>query len=88
MAAKTRRATAWGAPTADRQLLGAGRSGAWRAGRRGDIARRERSLEEALEIGALAILYVIDMPGPRSRVLELVCEPEKSSCRIDVAGLR
>ena len=28
------------------------------------------------------------MPGPRSGVFELVGEPEKSSCRIDVAGLR
>ena len=88
MATETRRAASWPAPPTDRQLLGAGCSAPRRAGRRGDIARRERSLEEVLEIGALAVLHVIDMPGPRGGVLELVCQPEKSSCRIDVAGLR
>src|SRR5580693_4197870 len=88
LATETHRAGSWPAPATDLQLLGAGRSAPRRAGRRGDIAWRERALEEVFEIGALAVLYVIDMPGPRGGVLELVGEPEKSSCRIDVAGLR
>ena len=69
------------------ERLGPGSGGTRRCRRRADTPRGKGSLQQGFEIGALTVLHVIDMPSPRGRVLELVCEPEKSSCRIDVAGL-
>jgi len=47
----------------------------------------ESSLQQRLEIGALTVLYVIDVPGPRRRVLNPPFQAEEAPCLVDIAGL-
>ena len=58
------------------------------AGSRADVARREGALQQELEIRALAVLHVIDVPGARGRILDPVHQADKAFRRIDVARLR
>src|SRR6516165_7328235 len=84
---ETRGAGSRRAPSADRQLLGAGCGGAGRGGRGADVAWRERLLEQKLEICALTVLHVIDMPRTRGRILDSVHQVCKALGCIDVARL-
>src|SRR6202007_343362 len=85
--AETTRATTRGAAWCERQLLGAG-GGAPRPAGGGDIAGRKGALKKVLEISALTVLHVIDVPAPCSRILDLGQKLEKALRRVDIAGLR
>src|SRR5580700_10523261 len=51
------------------------------------MPRGKGSLQQGLEIGALAVLHVIDMPRPRRRVLDPPHETGEAPCLVDIAGL-
>src|SRR3981189_2081399 len=52
------------------QRLGPGSGRAGRSRSRRDVSGGKGPLEQVFEIGALAILHVIDMPGSRRRILD------------------
>ncbi len=69
-------------------LAGAGGGAAGRRWGRRDVAGGEGTLQQAFEVAALAILHVIDMPGPRGRILDPPRQPEEALRRVDVTRLR
>ena len=51
------------------------------------MPRGEGALQQGLEIGALAVLHVIDVPGPRRRVLDPPLQAQEAPRLVDIAGL-
>ena len=52
------------------------------------MARGKGTLEQVFEIGALAVLHVIDVPRPCGSIFDPLRQPEKAISCIDVARLR
>ena len=75
------------APGAHRQRFGAG-CGPARQIAGADVARREGALQQIFEIGALAVLHVIDVPASRRGIFDPAREPEEPLRRFQIARLR
>src|SRR5439155_15731937 len=84
LATETRRAGSRTASPAHRELLGAGRSGAGRGRGGRNVAGGEGALEQKLEIRALTVLHIVNMPGARGRILGPVHQADKTFGRIDI----
>src|SRR5205807_10138369 len=87
LATETRRAASRTASPADRELIGAGRGGAGRGRGGRNVAGREGALEQKLEIRALTVLHIVNMPGARGRILGPMHQADKTFGRIDITRL-
>src|SRR4029077_17470419 len=67
--------------------FGAGGGGAGRPGSRRDMPRGEGPLQQVFQIGALAVLHVIDAPCPRRSILDAALETEQAPRLSDITRL-